>query len=1516
MKRVGLCFILCLLFSSLLLAFPRPLSRLSGTKSNPLKLSAMAFSAAKLFVVDLSRSEVLIYDISTGQWQATGIKFSCKAKIVDIFVDEGKIYLLDAQSQAILIYDFQGKMLAEIRADGVKELNFKGAKSLLVNYQGFIYVLGSTQLYALSKEGMLMATTDIEKPVTMSLGEDQLIRVLQHSKSGSEVALYDLNLKRKSSTALPNSSRKANFIIDFAVNLWGEMHVINSAPLSIEKIAGNGKVIADTRFGSQSRGKTEGAFKVPVLLSSGAYESSSLIAIYDSKQEAIHIYQDTEPQVNELLRRPVYTVRPSLQESKYPLARDYLPSENYIYTINMLSLAKTKGKPAPVILCADRAGKVQYSIYLQKLKDKKIKDFSALAIARNKLYALDAVSSMVHVFNLEDGVYLKSFGGKGAAEGKLSSPQSIIAASDGNIFVADTENRRISIFNEHEIFVRTIPLLRSTQRPLLLRSDAEDLYCLSDDGVIMKTPLKGGKKMLRQVSEKGISSFDVLNEGRLALVELATQKLKIFRANVLESQYFTKSKSAVFPHFANVYLLRYDPHARRLVLMDSKAHATRYVHFYAALDQRQSIRMDLNDALQSVLSWQPSPGISNWIVQAHDGNTAISSSVSVPRFIVSSPQAALLSYQVCPVAGDGKRGVLSESVEDHFSQGRYLFGAGQYIAAVEAYQRAQKSIHDARIDKEIVQCYIAEADRFESQQEYERALVALKSATGIQGTSSRIALKAVNIFKTMHAYRAGIKYLEGVDFENEQSLLKQYIELNYLAQDYDAVVSKADLYGHVYGSDPMVLRYLASAYEERGDYREALSRYQEMIALTPDFDDELKVAKLQMLLKQYRAAEGDLQSILIRYPKSRLDMVQNLLGQCNVQSQNYGSASDHYNAAIQIKSDVAEYHNGLGTAYLLDGKPRDAQVSFRRAYELSPDNANYGLDYAKLLERENNFDDALRVMESVAASIVSNDTAVDFHVHYARLLRQSGNLTKALAEITKAKSYKPDDREINQVSADIKSELEVQNFNRPVIEIRDVKLQAILPSLNEYYRTHPIGTITLYNTRDTTINNVKLTVYVHEVGSRTQVFEIPALIPKQDKLVDIVMDFNERLFERARTVPVEIKLSFAYEGTEHNPSVASENLQILSNKAMDWKNKRSIASFVNPQDERLAYFVRQNIVQAFGSESTHIIDPNLIRALQVYSFYRAHGILFSHDSSVSNLAESQYDEVQFPHQLLQSKAGDCEDLLVLLAGTLESIGIQTAMIDVPSHVMLAVKTDLDASEISKKGLEAEYFIAYSGSYWFPLETTLMGKTDFVNSWLTALRKYQEVVDSGRMPEIITFAEAHRSYPPSSFSRPIDGSGYTNSTAAKSFYLQDLARISTMSQINREMSYRAALEKYPENISVRLQYALYSIEINQLDQAERLFKDVLSKAPDNFAANLNLGNIYSMRSELDLARAQYLMALEHSAGKEDAVYRNLCLLEYGDLKRSKAMQYFQKIKRKEIIREVDAEIYADLMRTGD
>ena len=105
--------------------------------------------------------------------------------------------------------------------------------------------------------------------------------------------------------------------------------------------------------------------------------------------------------------------------------------------------------------------------------------------------------------------------------------------------------------------------------------------------------------------------------------------------------------------------------------------------------------------------------------------------------------------------------------------------------------------------------------------------------------------------------------------------------------------------------------------------------------------------------------------------------------------------------------------------------------------------------------------------------------------------------------------------------------------------------------------------------------------------------------------------------------------------------------------------------------------------------------------------------------------------VQFPKQTIELKGGDCDDLSVAYSSLLESVGIQTALVDYKGdgdirHVNILVNTKLPPSQAKLITMnDSKYFIRKNeqenDEIWIPVETTLL--TDFDEAWSAGVEKF-------------------------------------------------------------------------------------------------------------------------------------------------------------------------------------------------
>jgi DNA-binding beta-propeller fold protein YncE len=101
--------------------------------------------------------------------------------------------------------------------------------------------------------------------------------------------------------------------------------------------------------------------------------------------------------------------------------------------------------------------KGQFIDYFAKktMTDKKISAPAALRIIDKKIYMTDIQTNKAYVFDMA-GKLLLEVGKPGTKDGEFNAPNGITADDEGNIYVVDTGNQRVQIFDNKGKFVKII----------------------------------------------------------------------------------------------------------------------------------------------------------------------------------------------------------------------------------------------------------------------------------------------------------------------------------------------------------------------------------------------------------------------------------------------------------------------------------------------------------------------------------------------------------------------------------------------------------------------------------------------------------------------------------------------------------------------------------------------------------------------------------------------------------------------------------------------------------------------------------------------------------------------------------------------------------------------------------------------------------------------------------------------------------------------------------------------------
>jgi hypothetical protein len=196
---------------------------------------------------------------------------------------------------------------------------------------------------------------------------------------------------------------------------------------------------------------------------------------------------------------------------------------------------------------------------------------------------------------------------------------------------------------------------------------------------------------------------------------------------------------------------------------------------------------------------------------------------------------------------------------------------------------------------------------------------------------------------------------------------------------------------------------------------------------------------------------------------------------------------------------------------------------------------------------------------------------------------------------------------------------------------------------------------------------------------------------------------------------------------------------VTSNQPDDQLQKATLINSENAWDGNvvnLRYFINKNIGFAMNY-SKNILSENksLLDTLSVvlYEFEKAKILFNNFVKKMTYVSDprASVEYVQFPEQTFELKGGDCDDLSVAFCSLLESVGIQTALVDYKGnsdlrHVNIMFNTNLSPEQARLiTNNDSKYFIRKNkqgkDEIWIPVETTSL--TDFNEAWNIAVEKF-------------------------------------------------------------------------------------------------------------------------------------------------------------------------------------------------
>jgi tetratricopeptide (TPR) repeat protein len=249
------------------------------------------------------------------------------------------------------------------------------------------------------------------------------------------------------------------------------------------------------------------------------------------------------------------------------------------------------------------------------------------------------------------------------------------------------------------------------------------------------------------------------------------------------------------------------------------------------------------------------------------------------------------------------------------------------------------------------------------------------------------------------------------------------------------------------------------------------------------------------------------------------------------------------------------------------------------------------------------------------------------------------------------------------------------------------------------------------------------------------------------------------------------------------------------------------------------------------------------------------------------------DHIQYPAELLLSKAGDCDDLSVLYASLLENAGVATALVDAPGHIFVLFDTGVYGEDRYLLPLDERHYMRRGERLWLPVEITALDQS-FLQAWSAGAALLTQWSALERRRRVEDTATAWEHYPPAQLSfeakimpplaaamRPPFEAGYAALNQQIDAYL--------------ETAYLDPLQADPTLVGLWLQLTKVYIALRQYDRAIDAALDRLIDRRDDPVVYNQLGITYYKKGEIKQAIHNFQLAL---AGRpEDAgLQRNLAM----------------------------------------
>lgn len=431
--------------------------------------------------------------------------------------------------------------------------------------------------------------------------------------------------------------------------------------------------------------------------------------------------------------------------------------------------------------------------------------------------------------------------------------------------------------------------------------------------------------------------------------------------------------------------------------------------------------------------------------------------------------------------------------------------------------------------------------------------------------------------------------------------------------------------------------------------------------------------------------------------------------------------------------------------------------------------------------------------------------------------------------------------------------------------------QPLFPLLYGVYATNSIGTLTVRNRESAEVRNLSVHFRAENyTAALTAAGSVPLLRRNQAVTFPLFAEFSDRLLDFAEDgiIRGEVVLRYELLGARREAQ-QTVTIPVHNRNSVRWGDPAVLASFLSPSSPEVLDYAKYIV----GLARNHLrtgLNQNMQFAMFLFEGLIAGGVRYSRDDTtpyrVFRNNPEMLDFVQYPFQTLSFRMGDIDDLGLLYAATLESVGIRTALIPLANDFLVAFSLDINPLQAGALFHDTSRLLTADNEIWMPLSMSVM-REGFMNSWAAAVGSLSAALAAGEEIEFVVVQEAWKTYPPAS----IRGQETPFPKPAERI-VEQAVQLNLSRYIATEFGPRIR-ELEQQILTAGGSAALYN-RLGLLSVRAGLFDDARRQLAEGVAlgsvtAMVNLGNIELLERNYDAAQRWYTAVLERQPGNSAA-----------------------------------------------